>query len=107
MLRRQAGASAPPHFPGEAVHGLLRDGAPLATSKRGFGLIDSGKNFRTGALPFFPEGQGFPHRIFFAAKPSACNGLTSERLLVRAELHFHHFQSTANIEGRQAFQGSG
>ena len=100
-LRRQASASALLHLRGEVAHGWLCDDPPITTSKRGFGLIDSGKNFRPLALAFFPERKGFPHRIFFAVKLPACNGLTDKRLLVGGELYFHCLQSAVIHAGRQ------
>jgi hypothetical protein len=57
LLGSEAGASPTLHFLGQLTHGFLRDDTPLPSGKRGFRLVDRGKNFRAGALALFPEGQ--------------------------------------------------
>jgi hypothetical protein len=86
MLCRKPAPSPLLHFSGKIVHGLLRDDAAFPSGKGSFGFIDCNENFRTGALTFFPQGKGFPHRIFFAVKPSALNSLPDKGLLVLGEL---------------------
>jgi len=90
------------HFFGKVAHGLLRDDAAFTSGKGCVGRIGCDKNFRSGALAFFPQGKGFLHRIFFAVEPSALNCLSDECLLVRCELQFHPIQGTEKLCFRQA-----
>ena len=48
MLGGKAGTSAPLHLFGKIAHGFLGYAAPFATVKRGFCLIDGGKDFSPG-----------------------------------------------------------
>jgi hypothetical protein len=101
LLCRKSVSSALLHFCGKVAQGLLPDDAAFASGKGGFSLIDGNANFRAGALTFFPQGEGFLDRIFFAVKPSALNSLTDKRLLVRCELYFHRLYGTEKLRFRQ------
>src|ERR1017187_78480 len=90
----QACASAFLYFVGELAHGLLRNSAPFAMTKRSVGLIDCSQDFCAGTLAVFPQGKSFPHGIFFRVEPAACDGVADKRLLVWCELYFHRFQNT-------------
>src|SRR5437763_5777435 len=89
LLRGEPSASTPFHCLRKFAHGVRRDGEAFAASKRGFGLINGGKNFRSGALALLPQGQCFLHGVFFAPEASTVNGLADKRLLVGCELHLH------------------
>jgi hypothetical protein len=85
-LRGKPVSSALLRFRGKVAHGLLRDDAAFTSGKGSFRFIDRDKNFRAGALAFFPQGKGLLYRVFFAEETSALNSLTDKRLLVRGEM---------------------
>jgi len=85
----QAASLTLPHLLGKLVHGFLRDRPPFATGKRGFRLIDGGKDFRAAAFPLLPQRKSFLYRVFLASKPPAVNRLLDKGPLIWCELHFH------------------
>jgi hypothetical protein len=62
----------------------------------GLGLIECHQQFHPGALALFPQGKGFPHRVFFVVQPSALNGLPDKGFLARGELYFHCSKGSQN-----------
>ena len=44
----------------------------------------------------------FPHRVFFALKPSALDRLADKGFLVRGELHFHMISAYGAVRTCQA-----
>ena len=62
---QKAGASSFLYFPGELLHGLLRNNAAFSTSKRSPGVIEREKKFRSLTLAFFPQGKRLLHRVLF------------------------------------------
>jgi hypothetical protein len=89
MFAAKAGSPTLRHLLSKLAHGFLRDRAPFATGKRGFRLIDGGKDFRAAAFPLLPQRKSFLHRVFLASKPPAVNRLPDKSPLVGGELHFH------------------
>ena len=62
----------------------------------GLGLIECHQQFHPGTLALFPQGKGFPHRVFFVVQPSALNGLPDKGFLARGELYFHCSKGSQN-----------
>ena len=89
MLARKAGTSATLHVLRKRPHRFLRNATPFATAKGSFGLINCGKDFRTGVLAFLSQGERFFHRILFAQNASAFDRLANKRLLIRGQMYFH------------------
>jgi len=93
LLGGEVDASALLDFLSQRTHRLLRNHAPFATCKRSFRRINRCQNFRSNALAFLPQRQGFLDRIFFTLKAAILDGLADKRLLVGGEMNFHHFPS--------------
>ena len=68
LLRGEPSASTPFHCLRKFAHGVRRDGEAFAASKRGFGLINGGKNFRSGALALLPQRESLFNCIPLAAQ---------------------------------------
>jgi hypothetical protein len=89
LLARKACPAAPLHVFRQLAHGFTGDLDTLAAGNRGLRDIDGGKNFAAASLPFFPQRQGLPCRIFGFVDAARLDGVADESFLVGGRTNFH------------------